>query len=314
LADVIPGPGGTEVVHHVHLDHLGSPRIATAENRVPIQSERRKYRPFGLSLDANPQTGRLQFTGHERDDDGSLSTWGDLDHMHARVYGPTLRLFLSIDPVLGSPAAPQSWNRYSYVLNNRMTKVDPDGKYARDFDYEVTLMMGVAAGLDLGTANKVAIATQRVDEDARNPFRGFARQVTSHMLDQPNRVWHFADSEMMGIHGDIAFNGGDENDLGDYLHPFQDTFSHSDYMGLGFHRTTGPNKTQSHPLKAFRAAKETYELIAAWGAINGKDLAKQVPFEFISSQVYYLMITRADSGQRTDAVTDLWDTIDFWTP
>ena len=36
--------------------------------------------------------------------------------------------FLSVDPVSGSPGHPQSWNRYSYVSNNPLAFVDPDGR------------------------------------------------------------------------------------------------------------------------------------------------------------------------------------------
>jgi hypothetical protein len=36
--------------------------------------------------------------------------------------------FLSVDPVLGSPGDPQSWNRYAYVRGKPLVFVDPDGK------------------------------------------------------------------------------------------------------------------------------------------------------------------------------------------
>jgi filamentous hemagglutinin len=35
--------------------------------------------------------------------------------------------FLSVDPLLGAPSRPQSWNRYSYVENNPISAVDPSG-------------------------------------------------------------------------------------------------------------------------------------------------------------------------------------------
>jgi RHS repeat-associated protein len=65
------------------------------------------------------------FTGHERDIGLSLS---ELDYMHARYYSPNLGRFMSVDPVVGTVGSSQSWNRYSYVLNNPLAFNDPDGR------------------------------------------------------------------------------------------------------------------------------------------------------------------------------------------
>jgi RHS repeat-associated protein len=48
--------------------------------------------------------------------------------MHARYYSPTVGRFVSVDPVLGDPARPQTWNRYAYVHNNPINLTDPDGR------------------------------------------------------------------------------------------------------------------------------------------------------------------------------------------
>jgi hypothetical protein len=50
--------------------------------------------------------------------------------MHARYCSPVTGRFLSVDPAGESakPARPQSWNRYSYGLNNPVKYVDPDGQ------------------------------------------------------------------------------------------------------------------------------------------------------------------------------------------
>jgi RHS repeat-associated protein len=72
----------------------------------------------------------MKFTGHERDVLGNDPH--TLDDMHARYYSPTVGRFLSVDPVLGNPQAPQSWNRYAYVMNNPMNRTDPTGKYTCD--------------------------------------------------------------------------------------------------------------------------------------------------------------------------------------
>jgi len=48
--------------------------------------------------------------------------------MHARYYNPNMGRFLSVDPVLGDPPRPQSWNRYAYVRDNPIGSNDPTGK------------------------------------------------------------------------------------------------------------------------------------------------------------------------------------------
>jgi uncharacterized protein RhaS with RHS repeats len=53
--------------------------------------------------------------------------------MHARYYSAGLGRFLSVDPVGGSVGRSQSWNRYSYVLNNPIRALDPNGQDFWDF-------------------------------------------------------------------------------------------------------------------------------------------------------------------------------------
>ena len=62
-----------------------------------------------------------QFTGKERDSESGLDNFG------ARYMGSSLGRFMSPNPIGGRPAFPQSWNGYSYVLNNPLNAVDPLG-------------------------------------------------------------------------------------------------------------------------------------------------------------------------------------------
>jgi RHS repeat-associated protein len=117
-------------VEHNSLDHLGTPRLVTDQSGVRIG--RHDYYPFGAEAfgiaslsEGNPR----HFTAHERDADPGGGN-KDLDYMHARYYDAAVGRFLSVDPTWSSAdlGRPQSWNRYSYVLNNPLRYTDPDGR------------------------------------------------------------------------------------------------------------------------------------------------------------------------------------------
>ncbi len=116
-------PSGTR---HYSLDHLGTPRAITnpSGGLVGVQS----FDVFGAG--GTSDGGALQFTGQERDA-ANLADGGVAlpDYFHARYYDLAGR-FLSVDPVIptGAMRNPQMWNRYSYVANNPLNRVDPDGK------------------------------------------------------------------------------------------------------------------------------------------------------------------------------------------
>ncbi len=108
------------------LDHLGSPRLVTDGSGYVLAFQ--TFLPYGQELGqpAFSDGAVKKFTGHERDADPAGA--GDpLDYMHARYYNDFTGRFLSVDPVLGNPGRPQSWNRYSYVQNNPTLYTDPTG-------------------------------------------------------------------------------------------------------------------------------------------------------------------------------------------
>jgi RHS repeat-associated protein len=104
---------------YVHKDHLGGTSAVTSDNGSLIESI--KYFAFG---NCRNSTGDLAtdklFTGQILDDTG-------LYYYNARYYDPTIGRFISPDTIIPNPANPQSFNRYSYCLNNPLKYIDPSG-------------------------------------------------------------------------------------------------------------------------------------------------------------------------------------------
>ena len=140
-------------VRHFHLDHLGTVRMITRSDRMRLGLH--DFYPFGLEQTATLQEkdnfgfdrpDPMKYTGHERDFLGLTNAENTdyLDYMHARYYDPNKGRFLSVDAgssiVLGQP---QSWNRYSYALDNPIMFIDPDGLASAPTFYVTTTVRSV---------------------------------------------------------------------------------------------------------------------------------------------------------------------------
>ena len=107
--------------YFVTKDHLGSARVVSGVNQSLIDTL--DYYPFGSSISGGA-SGTHKFTGDEWDSESSSY------HTEFRQYSPSLARWTMADPGgLGVvvPANPQSWNRYTYVLNNPLRGTDPTG-------------------------------------------------------------------------------------------------------------------------------------------------------------------------------------------
>ena len=139
-------------------DPLGSTRLVTGEDQSVLS--RHDYLPFGEEIGsglgnrgqatgvsgytASRTDGPAQkFTGKERDNESGL------DYFGARYFSGAGGRFTSVDPyeinqevaraesqdqreelLNGYIGNPQGWNRYSYVRNNPLAMIDPDGRDA----------------------------------------------------------------------------------------------------------------------------------------------------------------------------------------
>ena len=118
---------------YLHYDNLGS--IDTITDGQGNIVERMSYTPFGQRRQGDwranqnphlpiiPKLTNRGFTGHEHIDEMNLI------HMNGRVYDPTIGRFLSPDPHIQDPHNTQSYNRYTYVLNNPLKYTDPSGYF-----------------------------------------------------------------------------------------------------------------------------------------------------------------------------------------
>lgn len=81
------------------------------------------YDPWGKqTITTNTIGFRRGFTGHE------MLPHYDLINMNGRLYDPYLARFLSPDNYVQMPDFSQSFNRYSYCLNNPLKYTDPSGE------------------------------------------------------------------------------------------------------------------------------------------------------------------------------------------
>jgi RHS repeat-associated protein len=110
-------------VHYYLSDHLGSTSVVVgAAGMIEEESD---YYPFGTEVVVTgPGTNELKFTGKRRD------TESQLDYFGARYYGNAVGRWTSPDPINFSKKhliKPQRWNKYSYVQNDPLGSIDPDG-------------------------------------------------------------------------------------------------------------------------------------------------------------------------------------------
>jgi RHS repeat-associated protein len=109
-------------VIYYFADHLGTARIVANSSGTPVDDS--DFYPFGgerVYLNSSPQN--YKFTAKERDSESGLDDFG------ARYDSSSMGRFMSPDPLMASATVydPQTWNRYSYALNNPLKYIDPTG-------------------------------------------------------------------------------------------------------------------------------------------------------------------------------------------
>jgi RHS repeat-associated protein len=154
---------GTDLVYFAN-DHLSSASLVMDDSGT-LQSENR-YMPFGEVRDINGVTNITEtdfgYTGQR-----NITDIGLLDY-NARFYSPTLMRFTQPDTIIPNPSNPQSYNRYSYVLNNPLIHIDPTGHKV------ICMDGGQCFNTDPGSYNYIADPRKdykrkdKVEEDVNN--------------------------------------------------------------------------------------------------------------------------------------------------
>lgn len=121
---------GSQDTLYLLKDNLGSAISITNAKGSTVQHL--TYDPWGkqgriftssVLLDYSLPSDSNGYTGHKMLQDVGII------HMNGRIYDSTLGRFLQADPFIQAPGNSQSYNRYSYVLNNPMSYTDPSGYF-----------------------------------------------------------------------------------------------------------------------------------------------------------------------------------------
>ena len=110
---------GSSTLYYLLTDHLGSTSI-TATSGGGFYTELRYY-PWGGTRYASGTTPTsFRYTG-QREAEVGLYYYG------ARFYDPALGRFVQADSIIPHPGIPSSFDRYAYVRNNPIRRIDPSG-------------------------------------------------------------------------------------------------------------------------------------------------------------------------------------------
>jgi RHS repeat-associated protein len=244
-----------EKVFFYYTDPAGTPLAMTDSSGTVVW--RADYKPFGeeQSVTQSPENV-MKFVGKEKDKETGLYYFG------ARYMKPEVGRFTSPDPVgpvdpktsktnYGLLLNPQKLNRYAYALNNPYRYLDPDGRYERDVHCSLTYYLAVKAGFNSNQATQIASANQGVDE---------SRVTGSFVGREARRDYHFVTPERLNQMLQAAYTTGDLSLFGQFLHAFQDTYSHAGYGPTIGHLLAGtaPDKTYNDVGKANSMAEGTY--------------------------------------------------------
>lgn len=141
LVGMVVSDGSAFSYYAVTTDHLGS--IIRVDNEYHAVVTELRYDAWGKETATTPRPSWLYrgYTGHEM-----LPEYG-LINMNSRMYDPLNGRMLRPDNNVTYPYNSQSYNRYSYALNNPLKYIDPDG----NDPVTAAILIGMAVSTSLYT-------------------------------------------------------------------------------------------------------------------------------------------------------------------
>lgn len=185
-----------------------------------------EYDPFGnvlKSVGDYASVNPVRFSTKYTDEETGLSYYG------YRYYEARTGRWISRDPIEedGGP------NLYEFVSNNPVNNFDGRGLYELDVHYYLTYYLAKKVGcFSDKMAQQIAFYTQEVDDD-RKTWPGFGDTPEQRFKNELHHALHPNDHQRyLDYHRNNAMayaERGNLRFLGQYLHYFQDTYSHAGF-------------------------------------------------------------------------------------
>lgn len=191
-----PVPHPAPVIRFQLGDHLGSVRLEVDQDGAVLSYE--EYHPYGTtsyhSADGHAEVSlkRYRYTGKERDEHTGLYYHG------ARYYAPWIGRWTSCDPS-GTADSP---NLYLCVLNDPLSKIDPDGLQSRETDGKV-LALGASRTEHYGIKGYRGLEGVRAVAEASLPGRTVVDVTALWQVEDIKRSWD-ALADVQGMFEGVA--------------------------------------------------------------------------------------------------------------
>jgi RHS repeat-associated protein len=294
--DLVAEYGGavfTNGTQYVMEDQQGTPRLTMTS--APVNSQfvlaRQDYLPFGEDVPGSVglRTGvtgydqatnpRQRYAGMERDEATGMShtLWREFDSLSARWTAP--------DPYGGSMevTTPQSFNRYTYVNNDPVNKVDPAGLMLSDIGVVQTDNPAVAMRLERALVTVLRRymdgQTGRAQQQQRNAAFARSQSANSRFANYFSGEAGGADAASSGSSGsDSSSSQGQADTASDAGSPLSDGATYEQTQGgnVGFGRVTAFNRQTNIMLCQVFVRGQLVRVYQGTGVSNDNTLATVV--------------------------------------